>query len=155
MSRPSRARLREALEPAVHEAGLYLEDVTVTGGRRSLVRVIVDLPDGPGGVSTDQLGEISQRISAVLDELDPFSGAYTLEVSTPGTNRPLVELRHYRRAIGHLLRLQTTTGPLRGRLTAVTEEDITITDATGERAVKLDAITSARVEPELTRSDEG
>ncbi|HLS49117.1 MAG TPA: ribosome maturation factor RimP [Actinomycetaceae bacterium] len=155
MSRPSRARIREALEPAVSEAGLYLEDVTVTGGRRALLRVTVDLPDGPGGVSTDQLGDVSARISAALDELDPLSGAYTLEVSTPGTNRPLVDNRHYRRAIGHLVRLQTTGGPVRGRLTEVTDEEITIAEAKGERVVKLDSITSARVEPELGRSAQG
>lgn len=149
MSRPSRSQLREALEPVVAAAGLYLEDVTVTAGRRALVRAVVDLPDGAGGVGSDELTEVSRQLSAALDEHDPLAGGYTLEVTTPGASRPLTEPRHYRRAVGRLLRAQTTAGPLRGRVLGVAGNTLTIETATGEQQVDLDTITGARVEPEL------
>ncbi|UNX55918.1 ribosome maturation factor RimP [Georgenia sp. TF02-10] len=120
-ARPHEAqgRLRAALAPVVDAAGLLLEDVTVArAGRRTVVRAVVDLPDGPGGVGSDQLSEVSREVSRVLDDVDAVAGSYTLEVTTPGTDRPLTEPRHYRRAVGRLVTLTTTDGrTVTGRLT--------------------------------------
>ena len=117
----SAQRVREVVEPVVAAAGLFLEDVVVTpAGRRSVVRVVVDLHDDAiGSVDADSLGAVSGRVSAALDTADPIAGSYVLEVSTPGTDRPLTELRHFRRARTRLVRLVLRDGgTVRGRLVA-------------------------------------
>lgn len=112
-------RVREAVEPAVTAAGLVLEDVAVKpAGRRTVVRVVVDLDDDAvGSLDLDTVGEVSRDVSAALDAADPVKGEYVLEVSTPGTDRPLTELRHFRRARTRLVRLTLRDGrTLTGRL---------------------------------------
>lgn len=155
MARPSdvAAELRRVLEPVVTDAGLYLEDVSVSAaGRRSVVRVVVDLADGPGGVGSDLLTDVSRQVSATLDDVDVVDGAYTLEVSTPGVTRPLTTARHYRRAEGRLVRLRTTSGAVRGRVLAVDGEDVVIDTEGTRQVVALSDITSGTVEPELGRA---
>lgn len=155
MARPSdvAAELRRVLEPVVTDAGLYLEDVSVSAaGRRSVVRVVVDLADGPGGVGSDLLTDVSRQVSATLDDVDVVAGAYTLEVSTPGVTRPLTTARHYRRAEGRLVRLRTTSGAVRGRVLAVDGEDVVIDTEGTRQVVALSDITSGTVEPELGRA---
>jgi ribosome maturation factor RimP len=148
-------RLRAALEPVVAAAGLFLEDATVaTAGRRKVVRVVVDLPDGPGGVDSDRLSDVSREISRVLDDVDLLEGAYTLEVSTPGTDRPLTEPRHFRRAVGRLVRVQTGGGQeVSGRLQEADDAGIVL-DVEGRReGLGYGEIARARVEIELNRPE--
>lgn len=170
MSRPPDLpdRLRDAVGPVVDAAGLHLEDVSVTpAGPRRVVRVVVDLPDGPGGVDSDRLGEVSRSISAVLDDADLVQGAHTLEVSTPGADRPLTEPRHFRRAVGRLLRLRTADGrQLTARLHEAGEDGIVVepADAPAKKGAKpaggrreelgYAEVDEARVEIEL-KSREG
>ncbi len=154
MSRPSdaAAALRSVLEPVVADAGLYLEDVsTSAAGRRSVVRVVVDLPDGPGGVGSDALADVSRQISAALDDVDVVRGAYTLEVSTPGLSRPLTTARHFRRAEGRLVTVRTGSGKVRGRVLEVDGDDVVLDTEGTRQVVALDDITSGTVEPELGR----
>src|SRR3954466_4031742 len=90
MAAVSRQRVRDVLEPIVVGAGYDLEDVTVTAaGRRSVVRVVVDRD---GGLDLDAVADISRVVSEVLDA-DDVTGEmpYTLEVSSPGVDRPLTE----------------------------------------------------------------
>ena len=113
MAAVSRQRVRQALEPVIARAGFDLEDVEVVpAGRRSVVRVVVDRD---GGVDLDAVADISRDISAALDE-DPVTGdaPYTLEVTSPGVDRPLTEPRHWRRAVGRLVSVDVREG---GRLT--------------------------------------
>jgi ribosome maturation factor RimP len=105
---PSRAasadaeRIAGLLEPAVAAMGMDLENVRITSaGRRRLLRVVVD---ADGGVSLDDIALASQRLSAALDEAAAMGEAsYTLEVSSPGVDRPLTEPKHWRRAAGRLV----------------------------------------------------
>lgn len=149
-------RVRSVVEPAVIAADLLLEDVVVTrAGKRSVVRVVVDLPDGPGGVTSDQLGDVSRAVSAAMDGADPVAGAYLLEVTTPGTDRPLTQGRHFRRALRRRVRLTLRDGSvLAGRLVAadgglVLEEDGRRTEVPAQDVVR------GVVEVELTRDEEG
>jgi ribosome maturation factor RimP len=99
---PDSARLIRLLEPVVHALGLDLESVRVSAaGRRRLLRVIVD---AEGGVSLDTIALTSRELSARLDG-SPEMGElpYTLEVSSPGVDRPLTEPRHWRRALGRIV----------------------------------------------------
>lgn len=110
----SRAAQREHLagliEPLVTGEGFDLEDVAVSqAGRRSLVRVVVD---NDHGVSLDDIAKLSRTISSTLDENDGVMGGvvgaapYTLEVTSPGVDRPLTEPRHWRRSVGRLVKVE-------------------------------------------------
>jgi ribosome maturation factor RimP len=101
-------RIAGLLEPAVTAMGMDLEDVTITSaGRRRLLRIVVD---ADGGVSLDGIALVSRELSAVLDRAAAMGEAsYTLEVSSPGVDRPLTEPKHWRRAIGRMV-----TAPLKG-----------------------------------------
>src|SRR3954454_13188105 len=108
---PAREQLLQLLGPVVAEAGYDLEDVTVTSaGRRSLVRVTVD---ADGGIDLDAVAVVSRIVSDALDadaenpkSPRALAGAYVLEVSSPGVDRPLTEPRHWRRAVGRLVTAQ-------------------------------------------------
>lgn len=146
--------VRECVEPAVRSAGLVLEDVEVSrAGARSVVRITVDLPeDAVGDVDLDQVAAVSRSISAALDGADPLPGAYTLEVSSPGVSRPLVERRHFLRARGRIVRLTLTDGGVReGRLFAV--DDVVHLDVgDGRVAVPLADVREGRIQVELSRA---
>lgn len=152
------ARLHALLEPVVRDAGLFLEDVAVTGSaRRQVVRVTVDLADGPGGVSSDVLADASRDVSTALDGVDNLlADAYLLEVSTPGIDRPLTQARHFRRAEGRLVTLHTADGEVTARVTGVEGEAVQLLDERapgGPRSltVPLGSITRGQVEVELNR----
>lgn len=146
--------VRGAIEPVVNAAGLYLEDVVVTrAGSRSVVRVVIDLPeDRLGSLDMDALADVSREISTALDADDAVAGAYTLEVSTPGTSRPLTSTRHFRRARTRLVRLALRDGTsLMGRLLDV-DDALHLDDGAGVRSVPLADVVSGCVEVELTRA---
>jgi ribosome maturation factor RimP len=115
-------RVRDAVEPLIAAAGLYLEDVEVTSaGARSVVRIVVDLEeDAVGGLDLERVAAISRDISTAIDATDAFAGELTLEVSSPGVSRPLTERRHFTRARGRLVTLRLRDGStLTGRLVDV------------------------------------
>jgi ribosome maturation factor RimP len=103
------AVIERLLEPVVRAAGLDLESVRVgSGGRRRLLRVVVD---ADGGVDLDKIALVSREASARLDDTGAMGEApYTLEVSSPGVDRPLTQPRHWRRAVGRLVRVPVS-GP--------------------------------------------
>ena len=147
--------LTDLLVPVVNDAGLHLEGVETTrAGKYSVVRVLVDLVDGPGDLDLDSLGPVTAAVSQALDEADPVKGQYTLEVSTPGAERELTTLRHFRRAVGHSARVRTADDELTGVVTAA-EEDDEASDHNGgmvgievdgvERRIALGDITEARM----------
>jgi len=145
------------LAPVVARGGAFLEAVTVKrAGARILVRVTVDLPeDEIGAMTLDAVGEVSRQISAVLDETDVIPTAYTLEVSTPGTSRPLTELRHFKRARTRLVTLVRRDGStVQGRLVAVAggTEPVLQLDPQGD--VPLADVVRGTVEVELKRAAE-
>jgi ribosome maturation factor RimP len=96
--------LTRLLQPVVSAAGMDLENIRITAtGRRRLLRVIVDADDG---VNLDDITLISRALSAELDANGAMGETpYTLEVSSPGVDRPLTEPRHWRRAAGRLVRV--------------------------------------------------
>jgi ribosome maturation factor RimP len=143
----------------VDDAGLHLEDVDVSGaGSRSVVRITLDLPeDAVGSLDSDVLGEVSRAISAALDADDVVPGAYTLEVSTPGTSRPLTEPRHFRRARTRLVTLRLVDGgTVHGRLVDVVQDDVdgTVLVLDDGTRTALAQVRKGKVEVELKRLDE-
>jgi ribosome maturation factor RimP len=155
---PQDDSVRTVVEPVVAGTGLYLEDVRlVRAGTETVVRITLDLPDDEvGSLDSDRLGEASRAISSALDDADVAAGRYTLEVSTPGTSRPLTEPRHFRRARTRLVRLTLADGSVvSGRVVDVVDgeggETVVLDD--GAR-VALDTVRKAKVEVELKRLED-
>lgn len=150
--------VRKVVGPVVEAAGLHLEEVTTTrAGSKSVVRITVDLPeDAVGSLDSDVLGDASRAVSAALDEDDVVAGAYTLEISTPGTSRPLTELRHFKRARTRLVTLRLTDGGrAEGRLTEVvagTDGWVLVLD--DDRQVPVGDVVRGKVEVELKRLED-
>jgi ribosome maturation factor RimP len=115
---PEPAELARLLEPVIRAAGMDLESVRVSpAGRRRLLRLVVD---ADGGVGLDQIADVSREVSARLDGSGAMGEVpYTLEVSSPGVDRPLTEPRHWRRARGRLVSAPLTAA--RGDFPQATE----------------------------------
>ena len=99
---PEPADLARVLEPVIGAAGMDLESVRISpAGRRRLLKLVVDADGGP---ALDQIAEVSREVSVRLDASGVMGEVpYTLEVSSPGVDRPLTEPRHWRRARGRLV----------------------------------------------------
>ena len=124
-------RIADVIRPVIASAGMDLESVRVSAaGRRRLMRVVVDSDQG---VSLDDAAAISRKLSAVLDAA-PVMGdfPYTLEVSSPGVDRPLTDPRHWRRAVGRLVQVTAAdAGPISGRVLAADADGVTL-DVAGD-----------------------
>jgi ribosome maturation factor RimP len=139
-------RLHDLVAPICEDLGLELVDLEYKGGR---VRVAVDRE---GGVDIDAIAKATRQISRALDEHDPIAGRYTLEVSSPGLERPLRTPAHFARAVGTKVRIKTRPGiegerRVDGVLSAADDEGVTVTlaaPATGERQIRYDDIERAR-----------
>jgi ribosome maturation factor RimP len=137
-------RVRELVEPVLADRGLELYDVEHNGG---ILRISVDRE---GGVLVDDLAKASRVISVLLDEEEPISGRYTLEVSSPGLERNLRTPAHHERAVGSVISVKLGPGTdgdrrLRGTLAAADDEGITLQLESGdERRVRYDEIQRAK-----------
>jgi len=127
-------KLAGLIEPVVAAAGMDLESVRMTvAGKRRLLRVVVD---SDHGVSLDDAADISREVSAVLDASNTLGEVpYTLEVSSPGVDRPLTEPRHWRRARGRLVRVKVAgEGSVEGRLLTADAGGVTLGTVLNGRA---------------------
>ena len=122
-------RISETVSPILWTLGLELADVVCVGqGSRSVVRVFIDKPEG---VTLDDCERAHKALGPALDVADPFPHAYTLEVSSPGLDRPFKRIQDYRRAIGKRVTLKLRE-PLAGQwrlvgtLTGVTDDSVTL-----------------------------
>ncbi|PGH52516.1 ribosome maturation factor RimP [Streptomyces sp. Ru87] len=157
MSTTQSERLRGLLEPLVAARHLDLEEIEVaTVGRMRVLRIVVDSDEG---VQLDACAELSRAVSERLDETDATGeSAYRLEVTSPGADRPLTELRHYRRATGRLMKAQLADGgELVARILSVDEDglDLEVPGVKGRkptaRRLSFPEIAKARVEIEFNR----
>ena len=154
----SAARLRELVAPEVATEGYDLEDLTVTAaGRRSVVRVVVDKD---GGVTLDDIADVSRTVSDVLDRLDQtdpdlLAATYVLEVSSPGVDRPLTQPRHWRRNVRRLVTVTLREGaPVTGRVLSA-DDDAVVLDVDGsEQRLALADVVRGNVQVEFGRKDE-
>lgn len=134
-------RIADLAAPGAQAAGLIIDEVKVSAaGKRSRVLITVDLPeDAEGSADLDAIAEASRAIGAALDEANVPAGAYVLEVSTPGTDRPLTERRHFARARTRKVSVTLKQGgPVEGRVLAVGDEGVTLEGATEGEKTTLD-----------------
>ena len=150
-------RVAGLLSPVVAAAGYDLEQVAITTvGRRSIVRVVVD---AEGGVSLDQVAAVSRIVSDALDESGYAGSAgaesYTLEVSSPGVDRPLTEPRHWRRALDRLVRTKVGDSMLEGRVVAADDNGVELDIGGSSRAVPYDLLGPGSLQVEFARREGG
>ena len=149
------AQLMALLDPVVTGAGLVLEDVVVsTVGRRSLVRVVVDLPEQEiGAVDLDRVAAVSREVGDALDSSDALGQApYALEVTTPGVDRPLTERRHWLRARTRMVRAERDgLEPVTGRLVEVGDAGPVLLAGQERTELRWDAVRRGVVEVEFRK----
>ena len=151
-------QISELVTPAVSDLGFYLEDVHVaTPGSHRIVTCIVD---GDASLNLDQVTSVSRVISELLDEA-PFMGEtpFTLEVTSPGVDRPLTQPRHFAKNVSRLLKIIKLDGSeVTGRILSNTDKDltliVTVKKETIKQTVSLADIKRAVVEIEFNRKDD-
>jgi ribosome maturation factor RimP len=154
MSGAAATRVRAAIEPALAGGGFDVEDVAVrAAGSRQLVQVVVDRD---GGITLDDVAEATRAISAALDEHDPIAGAYVLEVTSPGVDRPLTLPRHWRRNVGRIVDVRTRDGGhVLGRVQSADDEAAEVLVQQDEQVrVAYADVVKAKVQVEFSRAEE-
>lgn len=145
-------KLQRPIEAAVRGLGYELVGVEhLPQGRHTLVRVYIDTAEG---ITVDDCERVSRQVSGVLDVEDPIRGHYTLEVSSPGLDRPLFTAEHFVRYAGRKAKLRTSL-PLAGRrnftglLQGMQDNEVVLLQDGEEVRIGLDNIDQARLVPEL------
>lgn len=145
-------RLRQILEPAVKLSGCEL--VAIEYFPRGVGQTLRLYIDREGGITVDDCERVSRQVSGVLDVEDPITGHYTLEVSSPGLDRPLTAAHDFERFSGHEVKLRTdmpVNGQrnFRGLLHGLSGGDVLLEVDGRELRLPLDRIEKARLVPEL------
>jgi ribosome maturation factor RimP len=131
--------------PYVAAEGIELDDVEILGGGK-LLRVVIE-GDEPIGV--DRIADLSRGIARLIEEDDPFPGAYTLEVTSPGLERKLRRPSHFSKAVGSDVHIKTFKKIAdekhhRGQLAAVDDDAIVVSIDGDERRIEMAEVASAR-----------
>ncbi len=131
--------------PYVAAEGIELDDVEVLGGGK-LLRVVVE---GDEPIELDRIADLSRGIARLIEAEDPFPGAYTLEVTSPGLERKLRRPEQFRKAVGSDVHIKTIMKIAdekhhRGRLTAVDDDAIVVSVDGDERRIEMADVASAR-----------
>ena len=147
----TRERLVEELTPPLLQIGLDLEGVEVTpAGRRRVLKVAVDKD---GGVTLDDVAEATKEVSRLLDDSDVMGEqAYTLEVTSPGIDRPLTLPRHWRRNLARLVKVTTVDGrTVTGRIDGQDDEAVRLDVDGAPRPLAYAEVAKAHVQVEFNR----
>ena len=133
-----------AITPSIEAAGIYLEEVTLTGGSPTILTVIID---SEAHLNLDQVTTVTKAISEILENLPELGETpFTLEVTSPGIDRPLTLPRHWRKNHGRLATISLHNGVLvKGRIGELQEEHVVI----DEELIPLTEIAKAHVEIEF------
>jgi ribosome maturation factor RimP len=147
--------LLDVLAAPLGSRGLDLEGVEVSSaGRRRLLRILVDKD---GGVTLDEIADATSVVSAHLDDNDVMGDApYTLEVTSPGVDRPLTLPRHWSRNVDRLVKIRPVDGPAyTGRILSAADDAARVEVAGAAREVRYGDVATARVEVEFNRPKSG
>ena len=130
MNMPLNEEISAAIRPIIEATGNYLEELTITtAGKVKILTVIVD---SDVHLNLDQVTAVTKEISLVIEEL-PVLGdtAFTLEVTSPGLDRPLTKPRHWRKNLDRLVKITMTSGQvIEGRIGAATETSVLVDENT-------------------------
>ena len=151
----TRDHLAELLTDPLSAVGLDVEAVEISqAGKRRLLRVAVDKD---GGVTLDDVALATKEVSRLLDDSDAMGAQpYTLEVTSPGVDRPLTHPRHWRRNEGRLVKVACRDGStLTGRIVGSDEHSASLDVDGADRQVEFDDVAKAKVQVEFNRKEGG
>lgn len=148
-------RLNKLIEPVVEALGyeLVLFEFVSGRGNGGVLRLYID---SPGGIRVEDCERVSREVSGVLDVEDPIGGAYDLEVSSPGLDRPLTRAAHFERFIGEAASVWLAV-PRDGRrkfsgsILGVEDGVLRLMTASGEERLELSDLERARLVPQFDR----
>jgi ribosome maturation factor RimP len=141
-------RLAAIVTPVIEGMGFELVRLRLMGGKRPVLQIMAERPDGM--IEVEDCAEISRQVSAILDVEDPIESEYTLEVSSPGIDRPLTRLKDFERWEGYEARLETEElidgrRRFRGVLGGVEGDEVLIEIAEGTVGLKFDWLSDAKL----------
>lgn len=133
-------RLAEIVGPVIEDLGYELVRIRLMSGKSTTLQIMADKPDG--GIEVDDCAEISNAVSATLDVEDPILDAYTLEVSSPGIDRPLTRLKDFEMFEGYEAKIETSEmidgrRRFRGELAGVEGDEVLINIEQGGETVTI------------------
>ena len=141
-------RLAEIITPVIEDMGFELVRVRLISGTEIILQVMADRDDG--GIEVDDCGLISTAISAVLDVEDPVLEAYTLEVSSPGIDRPLTRLKDFDMFEGYEAKIETSElidgqRRFKGVLAGIDKDDVLVNIEQGTIGLRFDWLSDAKL----------
>ena len=141
-------RLAEIVTPVIEDMGFELVRIRLMGGKTPTLQIMAERPEG--GIEVDECAEISIAVSTVLDVEDPIIDAYTLEVSSPGIDRPLTRLKDFETYEGYEVRIETSEmidgrKRFKGVLAGVEDDEILINVDEGTIGLKFDWLSDAKL----------
>lgn len=145
---PIDQRMAGILTPVIEGLGYELVRVRLMSGKSKTLQIMADKPDG--GIEVDDCARISTAVSAVLDVEDPLEDAYTLEVSSPGIDRPLTRLKDFDAWAGYEAKVETTElidgrRRFRGLLAGTEGDEVLIEIEEGTIGLKFDWLSDAKL----------
>ncbi len=148
--------LHDMLDDAIEGYGYELVHLELVGREKS--RVLRLYIDAPGGITLDDCVYVSQQVSRLLDVEDPFTSRYTLEVSSPGIERPLAKPEHFAEAVGQWVEVSTLTKiegrkNFLGRLLKVEDDSFVVDTTDATYTINMSNVRRARLKPDLDESD--
>jgi ribosome maturation factor RimP len=144
----SKQEIERTIAELIESEGFEFVELKLARHRKHhLLRVFADCQ---GGISLSQCCELSKSIGRKLEEIDPIESAYTLEVSSPGLDRPLLTVADYRRRVGEKVQLEVTdsTGKLQkmeGAIAEVKDDALILESVKGSVEIKVDQIRRGKV----------
>lgn len=154
-------RIEQIIAPSVEALGYEIVRVLLLGGQRPTLQIMAERIDG-APMTVEDCADISRSVSALLDVEDPIAGAYTLEVSSPGLDRPLTRLKDFERFAGFTAKLETRLAidgrkRFKGTLKGVEGEEILLDAEGGPARVTFDNVLRAKlvITDELLRAASG
>jgi ribosome maturation factor RimP len=142
-------RIAQTIEPALDAMGYRLVRVVITSGRRATLQIMAERSD-ERPMTVDDCAQISHSVSALLDAADPIAGAYMLEISSPGIDRPLTRPEDYDRFSGFEARIELAR-PIggrkrfRGRLLGTAAGRVRLATEAGETELPLEDVARAKL----------
>ena len=141
-------RMAEIITPVIEDLGFELVRVRLMSGKSTTLQIMADRPDG--GIEVDELALISQSVGAVLDVEDPILDEYTLEVSSPGIDRPLTRLKDFDAFEGYEAKIETEElidgrRRFKGELAGVEDDEVLINLPEGTIGLKFEWLTDAKL----------
>ncbi|WP_299672372.1 ribosome maturation factor RimP [uncultured Roseobacter sp.] len=141
-------RMAEIITPVIEDMGFELVRVRLMSGKSTTLQIMADKPEG--GIEVDDCAEISQAVSAILDVEDPILDEYTLEVSSPGIDRPLTRLKDFEMFEGYEAKIETGEmidgrRRFKGELAGVENDEVLINVAEGTIGLKFGWLSDAKL----------